>query len=145
MSGPENAGGDGTDSFPGREPIGFSDLEPDEALLVSLFRGWRHGAPTAAIAAHVLAIRLRSINYHQYTELLLNVFKSIGPSGCGHPERIGYPLLAPEEERLIGHVAALADRERPFSVRPVEAIARSGQDRLEMAIARSYRLVQAGF
>lgn len=138
-----------------REPIGFSDLEPDEALLISLFRRWRHDAPTRAIAAHMLAIRLRCLDYHQYTDSFLNVFKSIGPAGDG-PERVGHPLLAPEEEVLIGRVAALASGpaggavERlpsaaaiPLSVRPVETIPRSGRDRLEMTIARSYGLVHA--
>ncbi|MGV6873092.1 hypothetical protein ACUSIJ_10420 [Pseudochelatococcus sp. B33] len=160
MSWSEYGEADRTDGLAGAEPereaIGFSDLEPDEALLVSLFRGWRYGAPTAAIAAHMVAIRLRRLDYYQYTDLFLDVFKSIGPDHTVCPQQIEDPLLAPEEEALIGHMAALLGRpegaagaqpssrqpmRRPFSVRPVEAIARSGRDRLEMMIARSYRLV----
>lgn len=153
MSRSENGDTDRADSFsgaePGGEPIGFSDLEPDEVLLVSLFRGWRHGAPTTAVAVHMLAIRLRNLDYYQYMDLLLDVFERICPAGCGRPEQIEHPLLVPEEEALIGHMAALLHQPegvtgaRPFSVRPVAAIARSGRDRLEMMIARSYRLVHA--
>lgn len=131
-----------------REPIGFSDLEPDEALVVSLFRCWRHGAPTAAIAAHMLAIRLRSINYYEYTETILDIFKSIEEDDLSLSGRIEHPLLTPEEESLIGRMSALtadgpSPAARPFCVRPPEAIIRSGRDRLEMMIARSYRLVHA--
>ncbi|MBB3811368.1 hypothetical protein [Pseudochelatococcus contaminans] len=126
---------------PGWEPIGFSDLEPDESRLISLFRNWRHGAPTDAIATHMLAISLTSMNYHHYTEIFLNLFKSIDCYLSSHPDWIVYPLLAPEEETLIASAAGSVGESVPLSIRPPEAITRSGRDRLEMAIARSYRAV----
>lgn len=130
------------------EPLGFSDLEPDEALLVALFRRWRHGSPTAAIAAHALAVWLQRLGVHQYIDLLLDVFQSIGNIDGAGAERLEHPLLTPAEEALIAHMAAVPRgpaASSPFSVRSLEAIPRSGHDRLEMRIAQSYSLVQGCF
>jgi len=134
------------------EPLGFQDLGEDEAMLVWLYRQWRQRGPTPAVAEHALAVLLRQARLHVCLDKLFAVFRSMD----GQQDEEGLPdlpLLTLEEERLI-HMLSMAVPPRAttpelhdcrealqrggFALRSPAEIPRSGRDRLELAIARSY-------
>lgn len=134
------------------EPLGFHDLAEDEALLVWLRRQWRSRGPTQAVAEHALAVLLRQARVHACLDELFALFGAIEDRADNSADG-DRPLLNPQEERLIEMLAnpdwaasplpslrrcRCALRRVGLVLRPSSVIPRSGHDRLELAIARSY-------
>jgi hypothetical protein len=120
-------------------PLGYADLEDDEALIVTLYRHWCSAGPTAAIAEHRIAVMLRHDNMHAYLDAIFGMFRHFGRNrpldGNAHA------VLHPDEEDLLDFAAQSLRPETnaaPADLRRIRDIPRSGQDEMERLVAQGY-------
>lgn len=136
------------------EPVGFSDLTDDEALVIALFRNWRGIGPTQAIAEHTIARHFFRAQFHEVLGVLFSVFQFFG---YGNGRQIAdFDLLSEEEERLLDLLSdsrsgllrepeaivacRVALKAIAMSLRPASSITRSGRDRLLDRIDQTGRI-----
>ncbi|MEM9130352.1 MAG: hypothetical protein AAGA97_11605 [Pseudomonadota bacterium] len=114
------------------EPLGFSDLTPDEEFFIVLFRDWQRRGPTRAVAEHALARILQSDNFYP---VLSGIFSSFGKFARTEVRHIADGiLLSATEEKILTEISSVFGddvlRSAPpridASVRSAADIARSG-------------------
>ncbi|MEO0568506.1 MAG: hypothetical protein AAF066_12300 [Pseudomonadota bacterium] len=117
------------------EPLGFSDLTPDEEFLIVLFRDWQRRGPTRAVAEHALARILQSDNFYP---VLSGIFSSFGKFARTEVRHIADGiLLSATEEKILTEISSVFGDDAPrcappridASVRSAADIARSGHGR----------------
>ncbi|MEL6375865.1 MAG: hypothetical protein AAFQ04_01555 [Pseudomonadota bacterium] len=113
------------------EPLGFSDLTPDEELLIVLFRDWQRRGPTRAVEEHALARILQSDKFYP---ALSDVFFSFGKVAETEARHIADGiLLSATEEKILTEISSVFGDDAPRCVPPqIDARVRSAAD-----IARS--------
>lgn len=134
--------------------LGFHDLGDDEAFLVWIYRCWQQDDVLAATGGHRLMALLRQDRLDSLMADLLALFRAYGRDSIMRENLQGFPLLTWREEALL---ALLSGESEPQSQCDAEArrcrdgllrhaaqvrhprhIPRTGRDRLELHIARSF-------
>ncbi|MEO1318250.1 MAG: hypothetical protein AAFW01_16970 [Pseudomonadota bacterium] len=86
-------------------PLGFRDLTEDERLIVAVYRDWRAGGPTSAVAEHAIARHLQRDPLYGALEPLFALFRQLsGVEASGMP--FAEDVLLPSEERLLDILSA---------------------------------------
>ena len=130
-------------------PLGFSDLNPDEVMLVSIFRTWYQQKQQQQEIENSIRILLENdVIYPALTEIF-NFFRRFVYLRLVHIN--DNELLSPTEEHLLKVLSCTKEyqssesklcREKLLSInivsRPMESIDRSGVDFLNHKVAQSY-------
>ncbi|MEM6727241.1 MAG: hypothetical protein AAF618_01960 [Pseudomonadota bacterium] len=120
---------------PDLEPLGFSDLDQDEELLIILYREWRRRG-AGAVVEHAIARNMRRHGIYGLLEMVFGSFSAVteAPKTWRDPGL----LLTRSEERLLTLMAYRLPRDPALTIRCAGDIERSGRDRLRASIDRAY-------
>lgn len=138
-----------------------------ELVLVQMYRAWQAEGPTRAIVAHRLAARLKDERIYPVIDRIFRLFDLL--AGADQDEELaGQDQLSRKELLLLdlaaGDFAVLTNGEALFpaggqvvqrfavelteglaqagiEIRPCRSLALSEEERLELAISRSYRML----
>ncbi|MEM9784042.1 MAG: hypothetical protein AAF899_16405 [Pseudomonadota bacterium] len=131
-------------------PLGFSDLSEDEALVVSIYRGWVESDPCRADYERTITARLDHDPLCRDLAIVFDAFSDMDDAGSGTSST--GPVLSPVEERLLddlskrlpqarGRAGAPAGTPTTRVIRPPSAIERTGSDALLSRVnAASWRV-----
>ena len=125
------------------EPLGFSDLNEDESTLIMTFRDWQRQEQPRAVAEHAIARILQGDPLYPVLDTVFQTFAKIDRTGA--LEKNTDLTLSVREETLLTQISQsletgrqAAQFEADLCVRPASKIARSGHDRMNGEVDRSY-------
>lgn len=118
---------------PAFEPLGFSDLNQDEELLIITYRDWKRRTAIKAVAEHAIASLLRTAPIYPFLPVVFRSFRRYFPRE-DRPGHDGLLLTRQEEALLTGLAPYLSD----FCIRPAYNILRSGRDRSLLEVDQTY-------
>ncbi|MEL6413397.1 MAG: hypothetical protein AAFQ15_00480 [Pseudomonadota bacterium] len=124
-----------------REPLGLSDLRPDEELIIIAYREWRRRG-AGAVAEHVIARSLRGLAAYDGLDAAFNAFAAATQDFDTWLDP-GI-VMTTEEERVLTLLARdTTGAPAALDIRAANVIPRTGRDRMLMRVNDSYHATAA--